>query len=83
MSRAATAVMLPRTGPSASVVANVAVPVKVGEASGATPVKVFDAKAIVLFVSVCVSVVPTIAPDGAVIDVFHAVPVETAIPAAG
>src|SRR5579872_2065149 len=37
----------------------------------------------VLFVSVCVSVVPTIVPDGAVSDVPHALPVDTAIPAPG
>ena len=36
-----------------------------------------------LLVSVCVSVVPTIVPDGAVNDVPQADPVETAIPAPG
>jgi hypothetical protein len=36
-----------------------------------------------LFVSSCVSVVPTTAPDGAVKDVPQAAPVETAMPAAG
>lgn len=37
----------------------------------------------VLLVSVCVSVVPTTSPLGVVLDVVHADPVETAMPAAG
>jgi hypothetical protein len=36
-----------------------------------------------LFVRVCESLVPTIVPEGAVRDVPHADPVDTAIPALG
>lgn len=45
--------------------------------------KVLLAPEIVLPVSVCESEVPTISPDGDVLDVPHAEPVETAIPAPG
>ena len=48
-----------------------------------TPVRVLSAKVMVLLVNVCVAVVPTKAPEGAVRDVVHAEPVETAIPAPG
>jgi hypothetical protein len=49
----------------------------------AMPESVLLSALIVLLVRVCVSVVPTIVPEGAVNDVVHAVPVDTATPAPG